>query len=181
MQEDMPGGPWGIAELPAAERTVERIDLGGILVLGVEGMRLQLETADGVPLAATFRYPDALVQLQAFAAPLGANAWAEVRASLRESFAQRGDSFTEEIGPFGIELHTVVDDERGLRFLRFIGVEGPGWLLRCVMEANTPISTHFIEAFEAVIRSTVIVNPAESTDSIDPIPLRPPRTDNRSG
>lgn len=68
-----PDGPWDHSELENPEEG--RVDLGGLLVPGVEGMELRVEVAGDAIVAATLVLGNSAIQLQAFAAPKSEGIW----------------------------------------------------------------------------------------------------------
>ncbi len=98
-----PDGPWDVSEVPGNPAD-GRVDLGGILVPGVEGMELRVEVAGDAIVAATVVLGDSAVQLQAFAAPKKEGIWGEVRDEIAAGITQQGGLIDEVQGTLGWEL-----------------------------------------------------------------------------
>lgn len=129
-------GPWDSAAAPADD--VMRVDLGALRVPMREGLELRVDMNEQRPIAATLVDPDGTLQLLAFAAPRSLGLWDDVRAELAESVRTSGGTTSEASGPYGTELHAevVTELERGKpsrQKLRFIGIDGPRWLLRATI------------------------------------------------
>ena len=79
-----PRGPWDREETDVDEGDDSYIDLGGLVVKGIEGveLRLQVEDQQGTIAAVMFAGPDSGLELRAFAAPRSGGIWDEVRADI---------------------------------------------------------------------------------------------------
>ena len=135
-----PDGPWDVSEV-LGNPADGRVDLGGILVPGVEGMELRVEVAGDAIVAATVVLGDSAVQLQAFAAPKKEGIWGEVREEIAAGITQQGGIIDEAQGPLGWELRAQVpvplpDGQTGAQLVRFVGVDGPRWFLRGVISGQ---------------------------------------------
>ncbi|GAB3846888.1 hypothetical protein GCM10029963_27400 [Micromonospora andamanensis] len=74
------------------------------------------------------------LQLGVFAAPRSEGIWDEVREEIRQSLLADGAAAQEVEGEYGTELHAQVRTEDGLTDLRFVGVDGPRWMVRAVYQ-----------------------------------------------
>lgn len=139
-------GPWDVTESAdgsdAGGTSVgRRIDLGALRIPILSGMRIRPEgidpqdTGEATDRACgvTLHVADAYLQLQVFSVPEG-GLWDRVRGQLVAGIAARGGTAREAIGPLGPEVRgTVPDDESGTTAVRFVGCDGPGWMLRGVL------------------------------------------------
>ncbi|MFD8933943.1 DUF3710 domain-containing protein [Streptomyces sp. NPDC059578] len=174
-----PAGPWNISELPGPDPAEELVDLGGLLVPMPEEGELRVEVAEGVIVAATVVLGGSAVQLQAFAAPED-GAWEGFRAGLVRGIVADGGTAVVVPGTFGPEVRARVDQEEpdGTRYgqeVRFVGVDGPGWMLRGVFSgliARRPgrLAGPLAETF----RRTVVVPPGYPMQPEETIPLHLP-------
>ncbi|QNG19050.1 DUF3710 domain-containing protein [Rhodococcus triatomae] len=129
------GGPYDFEDLdadadPAVGARWNRLDLGSVYVPMPEGSQLQVEMAqDGTPQAVHVVTEHGRVTVAAYAAPKSPGQWREVAADLAESL--RGDqaSVAVENGPWGREVFAVTANAD----LRFIGIDGYRWMIRCVV------------------------------------------------
>ncbi|MEU6081646.1 DUF3710 domain-containing protein [Streptomyces sp. NPDC047108] len=172
-----PEGPWDITEVPGPGEG--RVDLGGILVPGVEGMELRVEVAGDSIVAATVVLRDSAVQLQAFAAPKREGIWSEVRAEIAGGITQQGGVVDEVEGPLGWELRAQVpvqlpDGTNGVQLVRFIGVDGPRWFLRGVISGQGAVQPQAAGVLEQIFKDTVVVRGEGPMAPRDPIVLKLP-------
>ncbi|MFG2296296.1 DUF3710 domain-containing protein [Streptomyces sp. NPDC048603] len=87
-----------------------------------------------------FRDTTASLQLQAFRT-LGNPQWEQVRLRLEADVRARGGEVEQRSGQAGVELRAVVpvvreSHGRDSMTVRFIGCDGPGWLLRGVVNGE---------------------------------------------
>ncbi|MCB5179747.1 DUF3710 domain-containing protein [Streptomyces antimicrobicus] len=173
-----PDGPWDISEVPG-DGTEGRVDLGGILVPGVEGMELRVEVAGDAIVAATVVLHDSAIQLQAFAAPKKEGIWGEVRDEIAAGITQQGGLVDEVEGPLGWELRAQVpvplpDGQTGAQLVRFVGVDGPRWFLRGVISGQGAVRPEAAGMLESIFRETVVVRGEGPMAPRDPIVLKLP-------
>ncbi|MFG2193241.1 DUF3710 domain-containing protein [Streptomyces sp. NPDC048639] len=172
-----PEGPWDISE--AHNPGEGRVDLGGILVPGVEGMELRVEVAGDSIVAATVVLKDSAVQLQAFAAPKREGIWSEVRGEIAGGITQQGGVVDEVEGPLGWELRAQVpvqlpDGTNGVQLVRFIGIDGPRWFLRGVISGQGAVQPQAAGVLEQIFKDTVVVRGEGPMAPRDPIVLKLP-------
>ena len=97
----------GTARRPTVdEGDASYVDLGGLVVKGIEGveLRLQVEDQQGTIAAVMLAGPDSGLELRAFAAPRSGGIWDEVRADIAAEATRLGGTATETDGEFGTEL-----------------------------------------------------------------------------
>lgn len=176
---DRSEGPWDIDEVPADG--MERVDFGAMQVPGVEGMQINLEVEEQsqTVVAVTVIIGEGAVQLQPFAAPRSGGFWPEVRAELMEGLRSQGGQVEEAEGSFGLELRAQVPavneaGEQGLQPARFLGIEGPRWLLKAVMLGAPAVDARAGEFFEEIVRGCVISRGVQPMAPGDLLPLRVP-------
>jgi hypothetical protein len=166
-------GPWDGAE-SYPER--ERIDFGSLLVPAYEGIRVEVEVAEGTGVCVTILRDDSVLQLMAFAAPKTSGLWDEVRQEFAGEVAKAGGDSQEAEGPFGIELHARVipvgdDHGRGqLEPVRFLGVDGPRWFLRGMIRGPAARRPDLARPFEELFADVVVVrgdHPAPPGDLLE--------------
>lgn len=163
-------GPWD-AEEPHDDRT--RVDLGALLIPGVDGMELRMEVdrATNVVSSVTIGIDGSTVTLQAYAAPRSEGIWDEIRAELAESVEREGGSVDDLPGPFGRELLArlpirTAEGRTGHRPARFVGVDGPRWFLRGVFTGHAAVDPERAATLEDLFAGVVVVRGADA---------RPPR------
>jgi hypothetical protein len=172
-----PDGPWDFSELESP--TEGRVDLGGLLVPGVEGMELRVEVAGEAIVAATLVLGNSAIQLQAFAAPKSEGIWGEVREEISNGITSQGGRVEEEEGTLGWHLRAQVpvqlpDGTQGVQLVRFIGCDGPRWFLRGVISGQAAVQPEAAAILEQVFRQTVVVRGEAPMAPRDPIVLKLP-------
>ncbi|BBZ14319.1 DUF3710 domain-containing protein [Mycobacterium branderi] len=158
-------GPFDIEDFddPAAAE-VARLDLGSVLIpMPAEG-QLQVElTETGIPSAVWIVTPNGRYTIAAYAAPKTAGLWREVAGELADSLRKDGAQVSIQDGPWGRE---VVGTGAGV--VRFIGVDGYRWMIRCVVNgAPEAIDALTVEAREAL--ADTVVRRGDT-----PLPVRTP-------
>ena len=166
-------GPWDGAE---SYPDRERIDFGSLLVPAYEGIRVEVEVADGMGVCVTILRDDSVLQLMAFAAPKTSGLWDEVRQEFAAEVTNAGGDSQEADGPFGIELHArvvPVGEEHGrgqLEPIRFLGVDGPRWFLRGMIRGPAARRPDLARPFEELFADVVVVrgdHPAPPADLLE--------------
>lgn len=154
-------GPWDRAHVDGPG---SRIDLGAVWLPGVDGMKLRMDVdkATGKVAGVTVAVDETSLQVQAFAAPRTTGIWDEIREEIADSLRQQGAQVDDIVGPFGRELlarATFKDGEghRSVRVIRFLGVDGPRWFLRGVINGPASIAQDGAAAVEKIFGDTVVV------------------------
>lgn len=128
-------GPWDVSE--EGWQALDLLDLGGLRVPRRAVTRFEL---NALPSGAVYveavlvRDRTASVQLQAFRTS-GEPEWEQVRTRLEADIRGRGGEVEQWSGRAGVELRAVVPvvsnaQGRDSMTIRFLGCDGPGWLLR---------------------------------------------------
>ena len=172
-----PGGPFDISEVDDAKDG--RVDLGGLLVPGVDGMELRVEVAGDAIVAATLVLGNSAIQLQAFAAPRSEGIWGEVRKEIADGIEQQGGAVDEEETSLGWGLRARVpvqlpDGTQGVQLVRFVGCDGPRWFLRGVISGQAAMQDDAAAVLEQVFQQTIVVRGEGPMAPRDPIVLRLP-------
>jgi hypothetical protein len=148
-------------------------DFGSILVQPVAGLdiRLDVEEATGQIMSISMYLENSTLTVQAFAAPKTEGLWHEVRDHLRNSIVAQGGTSEDRLGSFGPELLGQIPEVFngqvvGRKLARFIGIDGPRWLLRCVVGGAAVTDPAAASRIDGLIRS-LVVNRGDS-----PIPPR---------
>lgn len=163
-KSDRSGGPFDESEVDLDEARTGRIDLGGLLVGGAPGMKLQLQmdTRTGNATSALLTVGEAAVQLVAVAAPRSSGLWEQTRLQIAADAKRRGGRVEEASGPFGTEMRLVVpvqsaEGKQLLQPSRISAVDGPRWMLRATFLGKaTTDATVFAQLVELVRRTVVI-------------------------
>lgn len=170
------GGPWdGGDQFPVRERA----DFGSLLVPVVPTQQLELVTDGERVVWVTVRGGQSELRVHAFAAPKSGGLWAEVRQEIVAELGAAGVETRENAGPFGTELfgHVPVeptDASAGLVPVRFIGVDGPRWLLRGLLIGAAATGEEPAGPYEDVLRDVVVVRGDHPVPPRDLLELRLP-------
>jgi hypothetical protein len=174
-----PAGPWD-ADEDIPDR--ERIDFGSLLVPTAEGVQVQVSVVENQPAWITVMRGQSGLQLQAFAAPKSGGLWDEVRQEIAAEVARSGGQSIEADGPFGVELVARIiptdpvdgGGRGGLEPVRFLGVDGPRWFLRGLI--NGPAASYEDQArpLERVFADVVVVRGEHPVPPRDLLEIRLP-------
>lgn len=164
--DDELDGPFDIDDFDdAAAATHARLDLGSVLIPMPEAGQVQVElTEGGVPSAVWVVTPNGRFTVAAYAAPKSSALWREVAGELAESLRKDTPDVRIEDGPWGREV--VGTAAAGV--VRFIGVDGYRWMIRCVV--NGPQET--IDALSQQAREALADTVVRRGNT--PLPVRTP-------
>ncbi|MGB2918916.1 MAG: DUF3710 domain-containing protein [Mycobacterium sp.] len=126
-------GPFDIDDFDdPAVAAVARLDLGSVLIPMPEAGQVQVELSNtGVPSAVWVVTPNGRFTIAAYAAPKSTGLWREVASELADSLRKDVPKVSIEDGPWGREVVGVGAENAGV--VRFIGVDGYRWMIRCVV------------------------------------------------
>lgn len=172
-----PAGPWDDAER-APELT--RVDLGALRVPVFEGVSVALSLQEQEVVAARVTHHTNTLQLQAFAAPKSGGLWSEVWHEIAERLRGGGHEVTEAESPFGnaLSAELPVQTEQGAvrQAARFVGVDGPRWMLRGVFTGPTESEPTQDRVLADVFLGTVVVRGDAPVPPRERLPLQAPPT-----
>lgn len=156
-------GPFDESEAP--EDDFPRLDLGSVRIPVPDGAQLQVEMDPSGPVRAVHVLtPVGQLTLNAYAAPKSGGLWREVCGELAEQLRSDGATVRSQVGDWGQELSASLGEVA----LRFVGVDGPRWMLRGVVAGPPELADTSAEALRAMVRSTVVVRGTQ------PMPVRTP-------
>jgi Protein of unknown function (DUF3710) len=160
-----PEGPFDIDDFDdPAVAELARLDLGSVLIPMPDGGQLQVElTETGVPSAVWVVTPNGRFTIAAYAAPKTGGLWREVAGELADSLRKDSAQVSIKDGPWGREVVGVASG-----VVRFIGVDGYRWMIRCVI--NGPHET--IDALDEEARAALADTVVRRGDT--PLPVRTP-------
>ena len=180
---DRPTGPWDVDDVP--DDGVTRLDLGSILVPGLPGVEIQVnvDEASGTVAAVTAIQEGSALQLQAFAAPRGEALWPQVRRELAAGITKDGglaDVDESADPPPGGTIKARLpfpqpDGKMGMADVRFVGTDGPRWMLRGVLSGAAAADPGSADVLMQVYRGTVVVRGGEAFAPSEPLPLHLPQ------
>lgn len=166
-------GPYDVADAP---QDVERLDLGSLQIPAVPGVEVRIQAAeDGAIQQVVLVHGDSALQVGAFAAPRSEGIWDEVRAEIAQSLANDGVRSTTAPGEYGVELLGRVPTPNGPMDVRFVGVDGPRWMVRAVYQGPAAADPAAVEPLRESLRGLVVDRGKEAMPVREPLPLHLPR------
>lgn len=159
-------GPHDITELDPADDPDDRLDLGGLILRGFEGMELRLQVAEESQaiVSAMMLKGSSALEVAGFAAPRSGGLWTELRSEIIEAATEAGGSVGLVEGPFGTELRRLLpvrtpEGQDGYQPSRMWVAQGPRWLLRGVVYGQAAVVdgtddeavAELLDAFRAII------------------------------
>ncbi len=158
-------GPFDIEDFDSPEQaTLARLDLGSVLIPMPPGGQIQVEfNQTGVPTAIWVVTPNGRFTIAAYAAPKSPGLWREVAAELAEALRNDNAVVSIEDGPWGREVVGT-----GAGAVRFIGVDGFRWMIRCVVNTVPQSMPALVAEARQALADTVV----RRGDT--PLPVRTP-------
>lgn len=179
--EDEAIGPYDIGDLDPGMARKGRVDLGGMLVPAVQGMKFQfrVDEKSGKSGRVTVVDDKAAVELMAIAAPRSSGMWEQTRLGIAEDAKRRGGKADEAGGPFGTELRVVLpvtnaEGKKGFQPSRIAGIDGPRWMLRATFFGSATTDANAFARLVDVVRNVVVVRGDRPMPPGDVIVLSPP-------
>ena len=159
-------GPFDIEDFDDPDAAaLARLDLGSVLIPMPAAGQVQVELNEGgVPSAVWVVTANGRFTVAAYAAPKSAALWREVATELADSLRKDTQEVRIEDGPWGREV--VGAAPAGV--VRFIGVDGYRWMIRCVV--NGPQQT--IELLSEEARDALADTVVRRGET--PLPVRTP-------
>lgn len=154
-------GPRDVSLTSTAEREA-LIDLGALYIPNVEGLqvRIDVDASTRQPVSTTLTLGENAVQLQLFAAPKSRGIWNEVRKARQELATAQHGTFQEQHGQFGtelvIQLPVSTPAGQGIRPLRFVGIEGPRWLLQALFFGPAALNSSAAAPLEKLLHAVIV-------------------------
>jgi hypothetical protein len=166
-------GPYDVSEAPAG---VQRLDLGSLQIPAVRDVEVRVQAdPEGVIQQVVLVHGQNALQLGVFAAPRSDGIWDEVRAEIRQSLFNDGAAAQEVEGEYGTELHARVRTPDGITDLRFVGIDGPRWMVRGVYQGEAATNPAAAGPLAECLDGLVVDRGQEAKPVREPLPLRLPR------
>jgi hypothetical protein len=166
-------GPYDVAEAPDG---VERLDLGSLQVPAVNGVEIRVQAGeDGTVQQVVLVHGDSALQLGVFAAPRSSGIWDEVRDEIKSSLKADGVAAQETEGEYGTELRARVRTPEGPTDLRFLGIDGPRWMVRAVYQGAAALDPEVAGPLVECLHGLVVNRGKEAMPVREALPLRLPR------
>lgn len=170
--EEREVGPYDVSDAPSG---VQRIDLGSLQLLPVEGVEVRVQAdQEGAVQQVALIHRGCALQLGAYAAPRTSGIWDEVRVEIRTSLAN-AQSVQELPGAYGTELHARVRTPDGPVDLQFIGIDGPRWMVQAVLQTRVGADPAEAEPLLASLEGLVVDRGQQAMPVRESLPLRLPR------
>ena len=169
----VPAGPYDISEAPDG---VQRLDLGSLHIPAMDGVEVRVQAnPDGAIQQVVLVHGANALQLGVFAAPRSEGIWDDVRAEIRQSLFDDGVAAQEVDGEYGIELRARVRTPDGLTDIRFVGIDGPRWMVRGVYQGAAAVDPANAGPLAECLRGLVVDRGQEAKPVREPLALRLPR------
>jgi hypothetical protein len=174
--DDAAGGDHGPYDISDEPDGFQGLDLGSLHVPVPDGVELRVQAdPDGQISQVLLASGESVLQLGVFAAPRTEGIWDEVRADIREQLFNDGVAAEEGTGEYGPELRARVRTPDGLTDIRFVGVDGPRWMVRAVYQGPAATSPTAAKPLDAVLHGLVVDRGSAAMPVREPLPLRLPR------
>ncbi|MCO1616505.1 DUF3710 domain-containing protein [Micromonospora sp. CPM1] len=165
-------GPYDVSEAPDAPR----LDLGSLQIPAVPDVEVRVQAdPQGVIQQVVLVHGQNALQLGVFAAPRSEGIWDEVREEIRQSLVSDGATVQEVEGEHGPELRARVRTPDGPTDLRFVGIDGPRWMVRGVFQGAAAADPASAGPLAACLDGLVVDRGQEAKPVREPLPLRLPR------
>ncbi|MCR3718418.1 MULTISPECIES: DUF3710 domain-containing protein [Prauserella salsuginis group] len=167
---DGASGPYDEADAP--DDGLPRMDLGSVRVPVPDGSQVQVEMDQqgGNVRAVHIVVPQGQVTVSAYAAPRSGGQWRSVSDELAEQLRGDGAKVSLGRGEWGMELSAVI----GEMALRFVGVDGPRWMLRGVIAGPQTQAAEAPEVLRDIVRGTIVARGDAPMPVRTPLPVRLP-------
>lgn len=166
-------GPYDIADAPSG---VDRLDLGSLHIPAVDGVEVQLQADDdGQVQQVLLVHGGSALQLGVFAAPRTEGIWDEVCVDIRAQLVSDGATPVDVEGDHGVELRASVGTPQGPTELRFVGIDGPRWMVRAVYQGPAAADPDLAGPLAECLNGVVVDRGTEAMPVREALPLRLPR------
>ena len=165
------GGPFDVEDFDNPDdAALARLDLGSVLVPMPAAGQVQVEMNEiGAPSAVWVVTPNGRFTIAAYAAPKSPGLWREVASELADSLRKDNAKVSIEDGPWGRE---VVGTGAGV--VRFIGVDGYRWMIRCVVNGAPGLMDRLTAEAREALADTVVRRGDTPMPVRTPLPVQLP-------
>lgn len=166
-------GPYDIEDAP--EAGVQLLDLGSMLIPVLEGVEVRVEAdAEGAIRQVVLANRNSTLELAVFAAPRTEGIWAETREEIRAALAADRVTATEVQGRYGAELLARVRTPGGPADIRFVGIDGPRWMVRAVYQGRAATDPAAAAVLDGCLHGLVVNRGSQAMPVREALPLRLP-------
>lgn len=149
-----------------------RLDLGSVRLPVPDGAQVQITSPPGHLPAVEVLTELGRFRVTAYAAPPAGGLWEQVYGDLTEQLSGEAGALLSESGDWGQELVLVMHDGEFVE--RFIGVDGPRWILFGVVAGPPELAAQSASALRDMLRGTVVVRGARQLPDRTPLPIKLP-------
>lgn len=167
-------GPFDSEDAP--DDDLLRLDLGALRVPQLPGTEIRVEgSPEGQLTGVMVVDGESGVHMVVCAAPRTDSLWDEVRDSLAQNLRADGAELDVAEGAFGPEIAAVVATPQGQQRIRFVGVDGPRWMVRAVFSGEAGSDPTASPVLTEALRNTVVVRGSEAKPVREPLTLQLPK------
>ncbi|WP_051462901.1 DUF3710 domain-containing protein [Haloglycomyces albus] len=168
-------GPYDVKDALEDDDNGRQLDLGAFRLPIPSGVGFQAQTdSKGNVGKVTLSAGKSGMQLMLRAAPRSEGIWDELQEDIVAQISSQGGSYESTDGEWGTEIVAKVPGKKGTSTVRFVGVDGPRWLLTATFQgeiaANPEAAPELTEAF----RNIVVDRGNNAMPVREPLPLRLP-------
>lgn len=175
-------GPFDIDDFDdGAVAALARLDLGSVLIPMPDAGQVQVELNQaGAPSAVWVVTSNGRFTVAAYAAPKSAGLWRDVATELADSLREDAGRVSIEDGPWGREVIGTAPGPGGEEAanstgaVRFIGVDGYRWMIRCVVNGTAESIDALTEEARNALADTVVRRGETPMPVRTPLPVELP-------
>ena len=164
-------GPFDSGDVPDDD---ERLNLGAVRIPRIDGVEVRVQETDGSVVQLVLVEDDNAVQIGVFAAPPDEGIWSGVQAEIEDGLRDEGNAPERRAGPYGEETFARVSTSDGSANVRFVGIDGPGWMLRALYQGPVAIDPKAAPKLVEIVRGVVVDRGTDVMPVRAPLPMRLP-------
>lgn len=161
---------WGALHelLDPENKGVAIADLGAYAFTSPEDINLAISTTSDGTVTCQLTDDAGTITMDVFAAPTSGGQWRHVASELAQGLKEQGAQVSIVDGEWGREICGVSPTS----VIRFIGVDGPRWMLRTVVISHHDDATALAGKARTIMKHTVVRRGKEPMPARHPLPLR---------
>ena len=143
------------------------LDFGAYAFVPPVNTQLQIESSEEQNLVVHVLSGQSNITIDAYAAPKTGGQWRFVASELADGLRNQGAKVSIQDGPLGREVIGSAAES----VIRFIGVDGPRWMLRAVIVSSPAEAEQSAEIARTMLSHTVVRRGTNPMPARTPIPL----------
>lgn len=143
------------------------LDFGAYAFVPPVNTQLQIESSEEQNLVVHVLSGQSNITIDAYAAPKTGGQWRFVASELTDGLRNQGAKVSIQDGPWGREVIGSAAES----VIRFIGVDGPRWMLRAVIVSSPAEAEQSAEIARTMLSHTVVRRGTNPMPARTPIPL----------